>query len=181
VIFIRFEVIGFSGQGVRKTGNILSRTGFLARFNTQDYYFSKSDSRTSPVKALSWIRWDKTSILEKGPIKDPEYLIILHKDLLPNLKEVKDGSTIIVNMQEKPTSPWIKKKKLKVFFLDATGIAIASMASSYPNTAMLGAFCKIYGKIPLKTYKSAMEKEIYYKQKENQLAMEEGFKTVRKA
>lgn len=171
----KFRIHGYGGQGVATAARILSRAGLLSGLKSQDAAFG--DEWGEP--AVSFVRLSKNDILEKGIINDPDYILVFHPDLMPPLKDVKDGSFIIVNDTEKPANPIIKKKKLRIYYVDATALALSATGRSVPNTAMLGALLKVFSKISMKNLKVSIEAEISERQKENQSAAEEGFKTVR--
>lgn len=171
----KFRIHGYGGQGVATAARVLSRAGMLSGLKVQDLVFG--DEWGEP--AVGFVRLSKSEISEKGIIEDPDYVLVFHADLMPPLKDMKDGSFIIINDTEKPTSLWIKKKKLRVYYLDATSLALNSTGKPIPNTPMLGALLKSFSKISMRNLKLAIEAELHEKQKENQLAAEEGFKTVR--
>jgi pyruvate ferredoxin oxidoreductase gamma subunit len=50
--------------------------------------------------------------------------------------------------------------KQRVYTIDATKVALDTLGIPIPNTAILGAFTKIFGKIPLETLEKAVKKEL---------------------
>ena len=172
---MRFQIHGYGGQGVKTAARILSRSGVVYGFNAQ--WFITSFEEAEPT--VAYVRFAKEKILEKGPTADSDFTLVFHRDDMPQIKDLKDGSVLILNSQEKLVNPKLKKKKIKAYTVDATGIALSATGKSYPNTVMLGALLKYFTKIPMKNLKSAIESELKEKQKENILAAEEGYKQVR--
>lgn len=148
---------------------MLSRAGFLSGFNAQDIFIEG-------IFNNGYVRLEK-GVLEKGPFDDADFLLIFDLRLLPEIKRLKDGSIIITNSKSRIESPWLKKKKIKAYYLDANSIAMNTIGKPIVNTAMIGALIKFFPKITMKNLKSAIE--IEKMPKENQIACEEGFKSVR--
>jgi Pyruvate/2-oxoacid:ferredoxin oxidoreductase gamma subunit len=71
------------------------------------------------------------------------------------------------------------KKKVTSHYLPATNIAISTMKNAYPNTAMLGAVCKIFNKFTLRSIKQATEIELKGIGA-NGACIDEGFKCVKR-
>ena len=165
---MQISIIGYKGQGVKTLSRILSRAGLLAGMISED--FSESGNI---VKA--YVRIDKQQMLEKGPIKNADFMIVLDHSLFSS-KEVKENITYIINALEKPKA--LAKEK-NIHALEASEIAFKNTGKGIPNTPIAGALTKYYTKIQLKHIKQAIEIELSKKQKENCLAAEEGLKVVR--
>jgi len=81
---MQISIIGYKGQGVKTLSRILSRAGLLAGMISED--FSESGNI---VKA--YVRIDKQQMLEKGPIKNADFMIVLDHSLFSS-KEVKENN-----------------------------------------------------------------------------------------
>jgi len=169
---MRFIIIGHQGQGVTTLARILAKAGALSGLYSQAY------SEISDEVVKGYVRFSKDPITEKGPVIDPEYYIIFDEKLL-SFKEVLDGKIVVISAMEKPSSPWIKKKKLKVHYVDAVGIGQSFIKRPFPSTALLGALLKPFNKISMKSMKLAIEADIKARPKENQTCVEEGYKNVK--
>ncbi len=169
----KFSIYGHGGQGVPKTAKILSRAGMLSGFKAQDLTIPTEWGMVS----AGFVRLSKNDIMEKGIIEQPDYVVVLEPSVMPKFSELKEGSFLIVNATEKPSSPVLKKKKVRAYYLDATSISLAHKIK--PNTPMLGGLLKVFSKISMRNLKMAVEAELPGRQKENQAAVEDGFKMVR--
>ncbi|GEM_PF-3989562 len=164
---MKITITGYEGQGVETLGRILSKAGMLAGLNSNDF------CENGNVK-ISHVRIDK-DLIEKGPIKTPDLIIILDSSLF-SIKDLKETNIFILNTLEKPK---VAAKHKNLHVLDATEIALKNTGKGIPNTPVAGAVTKYFTKLQIKHIKSAIEQELKKKQKENYLAAEEGLKAVR--
>ncbi len=141
---------------------ILAKSCFLSGFNVQSFTIGRSGI----VKA------EKTEITSKE-FTDPDYYIILDQ-LMANVKMFKEGSIAIFNSPSKIISPKLKKIKVKAYAVDATGISVAHVKMNRPAIPMIGAVPKLFGKITMKSLKTAMEDD-----KVSSIMLEEGHKSVK--
>ncbi|MFH1631194.1 MAG: 2-oxoacid:acceptor oxidoreductase family protein [Candidatus Aenigmatarchaeota archaeon] len=169
---MKFVIIGRSGQGVSTFARVLAKAGATSGFNTQSY------SEISGGIVRGYVRFSKGQILERGSLVDPEYYVVFDDDVF-SFKETLDGKIVVVNTTEKPSDSWIKKKKLKVYWVDATGIGQTMIKQPYPNSALLGALLKSFNKVSMKNIKFAIENDIRVRVKENQMCVDEGYKNVK--
>lgn len=150
--------------------NVFSRACFASGYYVQSFSFIGRGRRVFPVKGL--VKIDKAPILSKQ-VEDPDFCMIFDPTL--GEKSFRERSIVIFNSPEKMVYPQLKKRKVKAYFVDATEIALNQLKSNMPNTAMLGALAKVFGKVSMKSIKSEMEGM----QKENFAAFDEGYKSVR--
>lgn len=153
---IRFH--GRGGQGIKLAAHILGRAAFLTGYQVQSFAVYGAERRGAPV--ASFVRMDKRNILERDYIFDPDFVVCIDDTL--DVEKVVEGldekGFVLINTNKYPGHfSFIKQK---VYTIDATKIALDMMGMPIPNTAILGAFAKIFGKIPLETLKLAVEKEL---------------------
>lgn len=109
--------------------------------------FSFTEGETGIVK------FDKEPF-ESRSIGESDYMIFLDDmDVKTAAKSAKKKSVAIFNLSKNAKYTILKKKKIKIVYLDATGIA-NSLFIHTPSSALAGAFAKMFGKIPLKRIKS---------------------------
>ena len=136
MIEIRFH--GRGGQGAVTAAAILARAAGFDDKYAQGFPAFGVERRGAPVKAFCRIS-DKL-INTRSQIYNPDYIVVLDESLL-HLPEIADGlkpeSVIIVNGQQMKTS-----FKQKVYFYDATSLALKILGKDIVNTAMLGIFVK---------------------------------------
>jgi len=151
-------LIGRNWQDVPAATRVLGTAAYSSKMYVQD--FVESDGRLS---VLGCVKADSQAI-ESRAMEPFDYLLVLDDkiDLKDMLNLGKEKSVLIINSREKPG---IKKKDAKIFYVDATGISITVMLKPDPYPALLGAFTRIFGKLPTKSVRS----------------FDEGFKSVKKA
>jgi 2-oxoacid:acceptor oxidoreductase gamma subunit (pyruvate/2-ketoisovalerate family) len=169
---ICISVHGMSGQGVETAVIAIARAAVMGGMNTQSVFFPTYEKRGTHV--WGFVKIDKAAILSKQA-GDCDFCIVMEPSLVKDAApSVKDGGTIVINTSQKPGVQSFRKRKIKVFCVDATGIAsLASPKKPIPNLAMLGAFAKVFGKISLKALKAGTGIAI-----ENSSA-DDGYKNVR--
>ncbi len=160
----KIRLHGRGGQGIKLAAHILGRAAFLSGYQVQSFAVYGAERRGAPL--TSFVRIDKKEILERDYIFDPDFVICIDDTL--NLNKVKEGLNkdgfILINTNKYPGHfSFIKQK---IYTTDATKIALDNIGLPIPNTAILGAFVKIFKKIPLETLKKAVEKELKNEGKE---------------
>jgi 2-oxoacid:acceptor oxidoreductase gamma subunit (pyruvate/2-ketoisovalerate family) len=168
-----FLLHGYGGQGVDTSRRILGRAAFLSGLYVQDFTLHPMEWRSQPT--LAYVKTSKTPIISHDtPLAD--FILIFDAALASSaLQYAKDSAVALFNSNNRK----LPIKKVKSYYLPATGIALANKIS-FPNTAMLGAFCKVFARLSLRDIKRAMEAEIKEMQSENVASLEEGYRTVKK-
>ncbi len=161
---ISFALYGRVGQGVRTASRILAKSAFYSGQQVQCLVPYANGVQTGFVKI------DKAPIGSRELV-EPDFFLIFDVKIDANLKNAKQGAVITANAKEKPK---IKtRNKTKVFYVNATDIAITT--KTMPNLAMIGALARVFGKLPMKHIKTAVEEEGLQIQ-----AVEEGFRSVKR-
>jgi len=176
---MNFYFLGHTEQGVSTTARLVARAA-LASGMKAHLYLPEPTRPGDGRRAYLRLAKLKETIEEKGPISDPDFVIVFDVAMIkPKLKDLKDRSVLIVKSKERFSNPVLKKKKIRVLSIDGIGIALASTARPFPAAPMAGALSKAFPKISLKAIKSAIEAEFYSHVVENQAAAEQGFKLAR--
>lgn len=159
---------GRSWQGVSDATALLGNAAFATKMQVQEAVDAGEKSR--PVVGI--VKIDKNPVESRQP-EPSDYLLLFDAKLVDALKHAKEKSVVIFNSRERISSQLLKKKQLKSFFVDATGIAISGALKTVPHAAMLGAFAKAAGKIPARHIKSQLRPA-------DAAAFEEGFRNVKR-
>ena len=149
---------GRGGQGIKLAAHILGRAAFLSGFQVQSFAVYGAERRGAPLE--SFVRMDTKEILERGYIFDPDFVICVDDtlDIKRVVKGLKNSGKILINTRKYPG--YFSFLKQKVYTVDATKIALETIGVPIPNTAILGAFAKVFKKIPLDNLKEAVKKEL---------------------
>lgn len=159
---VRFH--GRGGQGIKLAAHILARAAFLSGYQVQSFAVYGAERRGAPL--TSFVRMDKKEILERGYIFDPDFSVCIDDtlDMEEVVKGLKEEGKVLVNTRQYPGR--FSSIKQKVYTIDATKIAMDNIGLPIPNTAILGAFVKIFDKIPLETLQKAVKTELREEGKE---------------
>jgi pyruvate ferredoxin oxidoreductase gamma subunit len=137
MIEIRFH--GRGGQGAVTAASVLARAAGFDDKYAQGFPAFGVERRGAPVKAFC--RISEKQINTRSQIYNPDYVVVLDQSLM-HLPEITDGlrpeSVIIVNGKQEG-KPALKQK---VYFYDATSLALKILGKDIVNTAMLGVFSK---------------------------------------
>ncbi len=168
------SVHGRSGQGVETAISSLAKAALSSDLYAQAVFFPSQERKGSYVWGL--VKMDKNPIPSKQ-LEHPDIALVFNTnlDIKAIVNDVKEKGISIFNTSEKIAMPVMKKKKIKSYSVDATGIAMRTINKPIPNMAMLGAVVKYFNKLTLKSVKAA----IASMEKENAVAVEEGFKMVK--
>jgi pyruvate ferredoxin oxidoreductase gamma subunit len=155
-VFCIYEIRihGRGGQGVRTTAHILGRAAFLSGYETQDFAIYGAERSGAPV--ASFCRLDRTRILTRGYIFNPDAIIVLDPLISEEaiLEGVKEKGLILVN-SKRP----LRKFRAAVF-VDATEIALDALGKPIPNVAILGGFLKLTRLFPMEKLREAVRIEL---------------------
>ncbi len=148
------RIHGRGGQGVKTTAHILGRAAFLSGYETQDFAIYGAERRGAPV--ASFCRIDKTRILTRGYVFNPDAVIVLDPTI--SRDAVLGGTskeTLVVVNSERPMS-----KFLGATFVDATKTALDTLGLPIPNVAILGCFLRKTRLFPMEKLKQAVRLEL---------------------
>lgn len=136
------------------TAHILGRAAFLSGYETQDFAIYGAERRGAPV--ASFCRLDRTRILTRGYIFNPDAVIVLDPTISGEsvLGGVRDRGLVLVN-SERPAGRFRGAR-----FVDATKIALDTLGRPIPNVAILGCFLRITRLFPMERLKKAVKVEL---------------------
>jgi pyruvate ferredoxin oxidoreductase gamma subunit len=107
---LRIRLHGRGGQGIKTASQILGTAAHLAGFQAQDFPLYGAERRGAPITAYA--RISKNIVLERGPIAQPDILLIGDETLLSDpLAAVDQGteSSTLIFINSRHPSPNLKK------------------------------------------------------------------------
>lgn len=160
---------GRSWQNVEAATKAIGNAAFASGFHVQDF-LSKKDA-SHPVAGC--VKMDR-QLIESRQYELLDNMLVFDErlEISPLIRQMKENAHIIINSREKASNPLFKKLKLRVFSVDAAGIAVSTTGQLH--AAMLGAFTRACGRVPEKSVKLQLEG------KKDTAAFEEGMKSVKK-
>lgn len=176
---LEIKFCGRGGQGAVLASQILAWALFKMGMYPQCFSVFGGERRGAPVE--SYLRVDREKIRLRCGIKSPDHLIVMATDLItPDLlSTVKRQGLILVNAEVLPEAVREFQKNFDLAVIDAQGVAARIGLGRALNTAVLGAYCKAHGGIPLEFLEEAIKAIIPAKVEENILAAHMGYEEVK--
>ncbi len=170
---------GRGGQGVVIASQMLGMAFFRKDMYPQCYSLFGGERRGAPV--VSFLRVGTEKILLKCEIKNPNELIVFEPSLL-DAHEVRSvmplGSRILVNSRITPNS-LSELTDYRVGLVDAQSIADNLELGHVINTAILGAYCRFTGHIPIASLVETVRDMAPQKKEVNAEAARQGYEKVK--
>ncbi len=157
---------GRGGQGAKTAGYILAEAAMGEGKQIQAFPEYGAERRGAPIK--SYVRISDEAIRLRCAITDPQVVVVLDATLLDSVdvtEGLAEGGVVIVNTNESPAEVRDKLDGggFKVYAVDATSIAMATIKRPIPNTPMLGALAKTTDILSLEGAKEAVAKKFQNK------------------
>jgi len=139
---------GRGGQGAKTASLLLADVAFNTGKYIQGFPEYGPERMGAPITAYN--RIDDEPIRIHSNIYEPNYVVVVDDTLVGPVditKGLKDGGAVLVNTSL--SNDEIKKKfkdaKCKIYTIDASKIAIETIGSNFPNTALLAAIIRVTG------------------------------------
>ncbi len=177
-----FRFHGRGGQGTVLASIALAKAFFQAGYWVQTFPVFGSERRGAPVEA--YLRLDTSKIYLRSNVYQPDHLVVQDARLLKMIdvtRGLKKGGWILLNSPSLPESP-DSFDGYRLAWVDASRIAqehrLGSKTQPITNTAMLGAFARLFGNPPLDAVLQSIEGEMPVKIDENKAAARVAYDTV---
>jgi pyruvate ferredoxin oxidoreductase gamma subunit len=141
---------GRGGQGAKTAALLFGEAALETGMFIQAFPEYGPERMGAPVVAFN--RLSKEIIRTHSGIKEPDIVIVLDPTLIEIANVVnglKDDGILLINTEETPEE--VKKRyklenrKIKIYCVNASKIALESFKRDVPNTPMLGALVKVTG------------------------------------
>ncbi|OIP33936.1 MAG: pyruvate ferredoxin oxidoreductase [Deltaproteobacteria bacterium CG2_30_66_27] len=180
MIEVRFH--GRGGQGAVVASSVLAVACFLDGKYVQAFPSFGVERRGAPVE--TYTRIDDRKILLRTNVYTPDHVVVLDATLVEIAavtRGLKPGGTLLINTGNVP-STLEAFESFRVFTVDAGRIALRHTLGSrtHPivNTAILGAFARATGLVPVDAVCEAIRQEVPSHREENVAAAREAFESV---
>jgi pyruvate ferredoxin oxidoreductase gamma subunit len=147
---------GRAGQGLVTAAKLLGETALGTGQYFQAFPDYGPERMGAPIRAYT--RLSSEPIRIHSQIETPDVVLVLDPTLIGLVDVVEglqDGGIVIVNTNKPPQEVrkqlGLEGRNVRVFTVDATGIAIQTMGRDITNTPMLGAFARATGLFPLES------------------------------
>ena len=141
---VRFH--GRGGQGVVSAARMVAEAAVSQGMYVQSFPEFGAERSGAPIAAYARISDEPIEI--HSFIYRPNIVVVVDKSMAfakSVAAGLEGGGTIIANYDGDPTEVRSKlglAKDVKVYSVDATGVALKSIGKDYPNTPMLGALVR---------------------------------------
>jgi 2-oxoacid:acceptor oxidoreductase gamma subunit (pyruvate/2-ketoisovalerate family) len=176
---IELRIHGRGGQGAVVASKVLAEAAFRRGEYVQSYPDYGVERRGAPVVAFARIAEPGDSDFVRQDIRQPDHLLVLDPSLLARpttLSGLKPGGWVVVNSPAHPESLGVPAE-FRVATVDAADIAVrhglGSRAQPVVNTAILGAFVRATGVVPLEALLEAIDEAVAIKAEQNRAAATE--------
>jgi 2-oxoacid:acceptor oxidoreductase gamma subunit (pyruvate/2-ketoisovalerate family) len=170
---------GRGGQGAVIASQILAKVYFLMGKYPQCFSVFGGERRGAPV--ASFLRVDDKKILLKCEIRQPDEIIYLAPDLVDE-KEIestlKPGGLILIN-NALTTNEFKPLQKFRLALVDALAISESLGLGAMINTAILGAYAKASGAVPMEYLEKAIRDTVPAKIEANIAAARKAYESTR--
>lgn len=159
---IRFH--GRGGQGTVVASILLAKAFFKTGYFVQSFPVFGVERRGAPVEA--YLRLDTEKILLRCNVTEPDHVVVQDTRLLQNIDVtygLREGGWVLINSPGQPQDLG-QFAGYNLAFVDATAVALKNQlgTATHPiiNTAMIGAFARIFQNPPLETIAEAIGDEL---------------------
>lgn len=180
MIEIRFH--GRGGQGTVVASIILAKACFSAGFFVQSFPLFGVERRGAPVEA--YLRLARKDIHVRTNVYTPDYVVVQDPKLLALMdvtRGLRPDGWIVVNWPAPPPDLSIFKG-FCIAWLDANAIAVENHLGSrtHPmiNTAMAGAFARVFKDVTIDRVQAAIVEEVPAKPEQNARAARQAYENV---
>ncbi len=156
---------GRAGQGIVTAGELLAESALKDDMYFQAFPDYGPERMGAPIK--SYTRISDEPIDVHYQILTPEVVVVVNPNLL-GIEDVVEGLSengiVIVNSPEPPETIrarlGLEGSKVRVFTVDATGIALETLKRDIPATLMLGAIIRASGLVDLNAVIEVVEEKL---------------------
>jgi len=179
---------GRGGMGAKTAALLLGEALIAHHKYAQAFPEYGPERRGAPVKAYT--RLDDEPIYIHSGITQPDIVVVLDPRLIKEketLEGLKENGKLLVNTTLEPgelrkkleSENLVLPQGVKIYTVDASGIAKSILGVNIPNTPMLGALIKISNVMELDEFIEAVEKRLSVKFKDE--IVKRNIEAIRKA
>jgi len=176
---IEIKFIGRGGQGAVIASQILAKVFFIMGKYPQCFSVFGGERRGAPV--ASFLRVDEKKIFLKCEILRPDAMIYMAPDLVDEAEVasvLKPKGLIVIN-NALTTNEFPGLRKFRLALVDALAISEGLGMGATINTAILGAFARASGSVPMDCLEQAIRETVPAKIEANVAAARKGYELTR--
>jgi 2-oxoacid:acceptor oxidoreductase gamma subunit (pyruvate/2-ketoisovalerate family) len=173
------KFIGRGGQGAVIASQILAKVFFLMGKYPQCFSVFGGERRGAPV--ASFLRVDDKKIYLKCEIRHPDIMVYLAPDLVDETEvrdALKPNGLILIN-NALTANEFLSLGRFRLALIDALAIAEGLGMGAMINTAILGAFAKASGMVPMNYLEEAIRDTVPAKIEQNIAAARKAYELTK--
>jgi 2-oxoisovalerate/pyruvate ferredoxin oxidoreductase gamma subunit len=176
---IEIKFVGRGGQGAVIASQILAKVFFLMGKYPQCFSVFGGERRGAPV--ASFLRVDDKKIFLKCEITRPDVMVYMAPDLVDEAEveqTLKANGIILIN-NALTTNEFLPLRKFRLALVDALTISEGMGMGATINTAILGAFAKASGMVPMNYLEEAIRDTVPAKVEQNVAAAKRAYEMTK--
>jgi 2-oxoacid:acceptor oxidoreductase gamma subunit (pyruvate/2-ketoisovalerate family) len=175
---VEIKFYGRGGQGAVIASQILAKVFFLMGKYPQCFSVFGGERRGAPV--ASFLRVDDKKILRTCEIMRPDELVYLAPDLVDESEVasiLKPGGLLLIN-NALTTNDFSALRHFRLALVDALAIAEEMGMGATINTAMLGAYARASGAVPMDVLEQVIRESVPAKVEANVAAARRAYEVT---
>jgi pyruvate ferredoxin oxidoreductase gamma subunit len=175
------KIIGRGGQGGKTAAEILAMVAMLEGKFVQSFPEFGAERKGAPV--MAYTRISSKEIRIHTGVTNPDVVAVIDETLIkafPITSGLGNNGMLIINTTKSPDS--IKNElgfRGRVYWVDASKIALETLGSPHTNTAMLGAIAKATGMFKLESINEEVKEK--FLRKIGEKGVEKNLKAIERA
>ncbi|MDD5643919.1 MAG: 2-oxoacid:acceptor oxidoreductase family protein [bacterium] len=177
---------GRGGQGAKTAALLFGEAAMSLGQHIQAFPEYGPERMGAPVQSFNRISPEPIT-LHCG-VTNPDIVVVLDPTLIATVdvfQGLDKGDSIIINTEKAPGEIEeelnIKGMGIKIYTVDASGISKAEIGRDIPNTPMLGALVKIYGKLNIEHVLEDMKKKLEKKFRSKPEVIDGNIRAIKRA
>ncbi len=179
---LQFRFHGRGGQGTVVATILLAKAFFKAGYYVQSFPLFGVERRGAPVEA--YLRISRQKILIRTNLYNPDHVVVLDRTLVFTIdvtRGLRKGGIILLN-GDRHSLKKVAYSDFRTATVDATRIALkhglGTRTHPIVNTAILGAFSRVFRMPPMDAIIDAIYEEVPVKPAENVKAAKDAYECV---
>jgi 2-oxoacid:acceptor oxidoreductase gamma subunit (pyruvate/2-ketoisovalerate family) len=161
-MMLEVRLHGRGGQGVVSAARLMAEATIEEGRHAQAFPEFGAERSGAPIAAYARLSDEPIEI--RSLIYEPDVVMVVDRSMVAErmvASGLKEGGVLIVNFDGDPVQvrrDLDLRPAIKVWAVDATGIALKTIGKDFPNTPMLGAMARATGALRLEALVPVFEK-----------------------
>ncbi len=158
----RIRLHGRGGQGMKTASRILGTALFAEGFEVQDAPRYGAERRGAPI--FAWVRADRRPILERGPIRRPDLVVVADDGLVgvaaAGVLQGVDPHSVVLLESEDDAATWRERLRLEATILTLPRPQREQSELRFAGATCAGAAARLLGVVRWDSLEAALGEEL---------------------